>query len=74
MIVLLDIDGTLLNSNHRIEDNAIKAIAEFSNINRFILCSARKSSSTILIAKQLKLKEKIIICYNGALIMNILVF
>lgn len=58
MIVLLDIDGTLLNSNHRIEDDTIKAIAQFSSINRFILCSARKPSSTILIAKQLKLKEK----------------
>lgn len=70
MIVLLDIDGTLLNSNHRIEDDTIKAIAQFSSINHFILCSARKPSSTILIAKQLKLKEKIIICYNGALIMD----
>ncbi len=70
MLVLLDIDGTLLNNNHIIEDSTIETIANFSSINQFILCSARKPSSTISIAKQLKLKEKIIICYNGALIMD----
>lgn len=70
MLVLLDIDGTLLNSNHRIEDNTIEVIANYSSMNRFILCSARKPSSTISIARQLKLKEEIVICYNGALVMD----
>lgn len=70
MLVLLDIDGTLLNSNHIIDDNTIEVIANHSSMNRFILCSARKPSSTNSILKQLKLKEEIIICYNGALIMN----
>lgn len=70
MLVLLDIDGTLLNSNHRIENETVEAISKYSNMNRFVLCSARKPSSTISIANQLRLNEKIIICYNGALIME----
>lgn len=70
MLVLLDIDGTLLNSKHMVEANTIEVIADFNGLNQFILCSARKPSSTNLIARQLNLKEKIIICYNGALIME----
>lgn len=70
MLVLLDIDGTLLNSNHKIEADTIDTISIYNDTNRFILCSARKPSSTNLIAKQLNIKEKIIICYNGALIMD----
>ena len=70
MLVLLDIDGTLLNSNNNIDDSTIKVVKEYNHKNQFVLCSARKPSSTNLIARQLKLKEKIIICYNGALIIN----
>lgn len=68
MLVLLDIDGTLLNSNHRIEGDTINAISAYNGANQFVLCSARKPSSTNSIAKQLNINEKIIICYNGALI------
>lgn len=70
MLVLLDIDGTLLNSNHRIENETINVISAYNEANQFVLCSARKPSSTNLIAKQLSINEKIIICYNGALIME----
>lgn len=70
MLVLLDIDETLLNSSHRIETDTIEAISNYNEGNQFVLCSARKPSSTNLIASQLKLNEKIIICYNGALIME----
>lgn len=70
VLVLLDIDGTLLNSSHRIEADTINAISNYNGANQFVLCSARKPSSTNLIAKQLNINEKIIICYNGALIME----
>lgn len=70
MLVLLDIDGTLLNSDHGIEADTIDTISSYNDTNRFILCSARKPSSTNLIARQLNISEKIIICYNGALIME----
>lgn len=66
--MLLDIDGTLLDSNHRIEVDTIDVISTYNGANQFVLCSARKPSSTNFIAKQLNINEKIIICYNGALI------
>lgn len=68
--MLLDIDGTLLNSNHQIEASTKLAISTYKATNQFILCSARKPSSTYFVARQLNLSEKIIICYNGALIME----
>lgn len=70
VLVLLDIDGTLLNSDNNIDDRTINVVKYYNYKNRFVLCSARKPSSTNLIAKQLELKEKIIICYNGALIIE----
>ena len=70
LLILLDIDGTLLNSKHSIEKRTIEDIACYSNKNRIILTSARKPSSIRNIAKILKLQENIIICYNGALVMD----
>ncbi len=70
MLVLLDIDGTLLNNDNKIDSSAIEAIQYYSLENQFVLCSARKPSSLDVIAMQLHLKEKITICYNGALIIK----
>mgnify|MGYP005750974381 CR=1 FL=1 len=70
MVILLDIDGTVLNSNHEIQNDTLHDIKVFSETNRIILMSARKPSSVRLISKQLGLKEKLIVCYNGALLLN----
>lgn len=70
LLILLDIDGTLLNSNNEISKDTFNDIKFFSNMNRIVLTSARKPSSVHSIYEQLRLNEKIIICYNGALILN----
>lgn len=70
MLVLLDIDGTLLNSMNCIDEMTKNVIAAHRNNNRFVLCSARKPSSTKQILYRLNLGEEVIVCYNGALIIE----
>lgn len=70
MLIFLDIDGTLLNSNNTIDKETLEIVSKVNLENEIILTSARKPSSTKSIAHQLQIKEKIIVCYNGALIIE----
>lgn len=70
MILFLDIDGTILNDSLDIGIEDFKAISQIKTSNRVILISARKPSATLSIAKQLGIKDDIVVCYNGALLLR----
>lgn len=68
-IIFIDIDGTLLNSNHLISGGTITAIRRVTELFDIpiVLTSARPPQAIESIYKQLNLTSPII-CFNGALI------
>ena len=72
--LVLDMDGTLLNSNHEINDLTFKKLLDFQEAgNRLILASGRPVFAMMDIAKQLKMDhyQSYLISYNGALISQV---
>ena len=70
-MLCLDIDGTLLNSNHKISvetKNTIKKLSKEKNIP-VILVSARMPKGIDFLQEELEIKEPII-CYSGALVLD----
>lgn len=70
-MVCLDIDGTLLNSNHKINEkvkDTINIVANEKNIP-VILVSARMPKGITFLQRELQIEEPII-CYSGALILD----
>lgn len=70
-MMCLDIDGTLLNSNHQITKKvkeAINIVANEINIP-VILVSARMPKGIVFLQRELEIEEPII-CYSGALILD----
>ncbi len=69
-IIFSDIDGTLLNSEHKITENTKKKIKEFevSGIP-FILVSARMPAGIYPLQKDLDIKSPIV-CYSGGLVID----
>ena len=69
-VVFCDIDGTLLNSNHKITPDTIRKIQELDRVGvLFILVSARMLSGILPIQKELGIKTPIV-CYSGGLILD----
>jgi len=69
-MVFCDIDGTLLDSAHRISRGSRQKIQELNRAGiPFILVSARMPSGTFPLQRSLGIKAPIV-CYNGALIFN----
>lgn len=70
-MICLDIDGTLLNSKHRISQNTKKAIQIVSKEMQIpvILVSARMPKGILFLLEELNISQPII-CYSGALIMD----
>lgn len=70
-MLCIDIDGTLLNSNHKISTetkNTIKKLSKVGNIP-VILVSARMPKGMDFLQEELEIKEPII-CYSGALVLD----
>jgi Cof subfamily protein (haloacid dehalogenase superfamily) len=70
-MVCLDIDGTLLNSQHKLTDNikaAIRKVTEHKNI-KVTLVSARPPKGIIPLQKELGISQPLI-CYSGALVLD----
>lgn len=70
-MICLDIDGTLLNSEHRITKNTKEVIQIVSKEMQIpvILVSARMPKGILFLMKELNISNPII-CYSGALIMD----
>lgn len=70
-MICLDIDGTLLNSNHEISTNTVDKINELCNEKniKVILVSARMKKGIDFIQRKLHIKQPII-CYSGAEVLD----
>lgn len=70
-MLCLDIDGTLLNSQHKITQNTKKAIQKTREQNNtsVILVSARMPKGILFLQRELNITQPII-CYSGALILD----
>jgi len=68
-MLCLDIDGTLLNSNHQISKKTRDAIHDISDKLSVVLVSARMPAGILPFQKQLGI-EGAIISYSGALILD----
>lgn len=70
-MICLDIDGTLLNSNHEITENVKSAINIVANEKKIpvVLVSARMPKGITFLQKELEIEQPII-CYSGALILD----
>lgn len=70
-MLCLDIDGTLLNSNHKISIKTKEAIMRLSKEKdiRIILVSARMPKGIVFLQEELEIKEPII-CYSGSLVLD----
>ncbi|WP_155287249.1 Cof-type HAD-IIB family hydrolase [Lacticaseibacillus zhaodongensis] len=69
-LVLSDIDGTILNSQHQLTPAVITAITAYSKAGgHFVLASARPALGMVNLAQQLQL-ELPIVSLNGALIVQ----
>jgi Cof subfamily protein (haloacid dehalogenase superfamily) len=67
----LDIDGTLLNSKHKITEKTKEVIGKVTKEKGIpvVLVSARMPEGILFLQKELDISEPII-CYSGALILN----
>ncbi|MDR3598378.1 Cof-type HAD-IIB family hydrolase [Clostridium sp.] len=70
-MICLDIDGTLLNSNHQITKRVKSAINVVANEKKIpvILVSARMPKGITFLQRELEIEQPII-CYSGALILD----
>ena len=69
-IVLLDIDGTLVDSNDQISHNTKSPLNRLEkNEIPVILCSARSPSGVEMVVRQVGLHSPIV-CYGGSLILD----
>ncbi len=70
-MICLDIDGTLLNSKHKITSKTKEIIHYVSKIKNIpvILVSARMPKGILFLQKELEIIEPII-CYSGSLILD----
>lgn len=70
-LVMSDIDGTILTSQHKIDDKLAGCLKQLKAKNiPFILASARSPKGMYDIAKALEITEYPMACYNGALIVR----
>ena len=70
-MICLDIDGTLLNSEHKISQKTKEVIEIAANEKQIpvILVSARMPKGILFLQKELNIRQPII-CYSGALVVD----
>ncbi len=69
-LVLLDLDGTLVDSNLQVSNNTKKLLCRLESRGvPIILCSARAPGGVGLVEKQVGLNSPIV-CYSGSLILD----
>ena len=70
-LIISDIDGTILTSNHQVDEQLIEVMPELEKANiPFVLASARSPLGMKPIAHKLGLHDNPIACYNGALVLE----
>ena len=70
-LIISDIDGTILTSNHQVDEQLIELMPKLEKANiPFVLASARSPLGMQPIAHKLGLHDNPIACYNGALVLE----
>lgn len=70
-VILMDIDGTLVDSNDRISNNTKHILSRLESRGiPIVLCSARSPSGVELAVRQAGLERSPIVCYGGSLILD----
>jgi len=65
-IVGLDLDGTLLQSDHTLHPSTIETLQKLSKAHvTIMLCTGRSPSSLVEVMKQLDLRNTPVCCLNG---------
>lgn len=70
-LVVIDLDGTLLNSRKEIDPRDREAVIAASQRSRVVIATARPPRATRMFCAGLQLKDPVI-CYNGALVVDML--
>ena len=66
-LIISDIDGTILTSNHQVDDQLIEVMPELEKAKiPFVLASVHSQLGMQPIAHKLGLHDNPITCYNGA--------
>lgn len=66
-LIISDIDGTILTSNHKVDDQLIEVMPELEKAKiPFVLASVHSPLGMPPIAHKLGLHDNPITCYNGA--------
>jgi len=67
-LIALDLDGTLLNADHRVSDASVEALRSLSRRGvRVALCSGRSPRAMQAHAERLSLRRGLpMVCFNGA--------
>lgn len=70
-LVMSDIDGTILDDNHQLDDQLKETLHLLQTENiPFVLASARSPKGMYQIAEDLEITKEPLACYNGALILK----
>jgi len=69
-ILCSDLDGTLLSTKSDVSDYTIAEINRIKEKTRIILVSARMPKAMTYIQERLGITNEVIICYNGALMLD----
>lgn len=70
-LIAIDLDGTLLNNNGRISAKTADIISEVRSAgHKVVIATGRHVSTALPIVKELQLTD-LLVCFNGALIMNL---
>ncbi|MCB5951451.1 Cof-type HAD-IIB family hydrolase [Enterococcus sp. BWT-B8] len=70
-LVMSDIDGTILDSAHRVDDGLKETLEQLKEQKvPFILASARSPKGMYSLAEELGIRTSPLACYNGALVLK----
>jgi Cof subfamily protein (haloacid dehalogenase superfamily) len=70
-LIAIDLDGTLLNNEGHVSEVTAEIITEVRNMgHKVVIATGRHTNSALPIAEQLGLTDAIV-CFNGALVMNL---
>jgi Cof subfamily protein (haloacid dehalogenase superfamily) len=66
--ISIDLDGTLLNSNHEISDESVKALNELQKLGHSIILNTGRAFEDVIKLKAVQNMEVPIFCINGSVL------
>lgn len=70
-LVALDLDGTVLHEDMRIDDDLVAAIRQtFDDGHEVVIATGRSADATLPIIEQLRIRPEWVVCSNGAVVLT----